>query len=501
MSELQRGQAVKEAAARALYGAAGVRELDRRAIAAGTPGYELMQRAAAACWRELRARRPDPARLHAVCGPGNNGGDGYEIACLAHDAGWPVQVWSVGRPREDGDGARARRAWLSRGAVAPYAAGVLDDAQVIVDAIYGTGIARPVEGPAAQAIAEINARAGQAFVLAVDVPSGLDADTGRVQGIAVHAQLTVSFIGRKLGLYTGSGPDHAGERVFDALGVEADAAVAPLARLLDASDLAPALPRRARDAHKGRHGYVLLIGGDSGYAGAILLAARAALRSGAGLVGVATRGAHAALLASAQPEAMFTPADTPESLQTLMQRADVIAIGPGLGRGDWGRAAWAAASASAQPLVIDADALNLLAEAPRPAAAPWVLTPHPGEAARLLGCGVAEIECDRRAACAALAQRYGCVAVLKGAGSLVAADDAEDIAVCPYGNPGMASGGSGDVLTGVIAALMAQGLAAGQAAATGVLAHALAGDRAAAAGERGLLPSDVIAELRAVLNP
>lgn len=486
-----------KANARPLYSSAQVREIDRRAVAGqANTGYALMQRAAAAAWRELRERKPDATRIDIVCGPGNNGGDGYEIASLAKNAGVEVRVWAVGEPKPGTEAAIACAAWRRLGAVRPYAPGVLDGASLIVDALYGTGLSRAPVHVAAVAIAEM--RSSRAWVLAVDVPSGLHADTGQPLDQAVRADLTVSFIGRKFGLYTAQGPDHAGERVFDALAVEADADIASLAHLLDASELRSALPKRSRGAHKGGNGFVLLIGGDSGFAGAILLATRAALRSGAGLVAVATRGEHAGVLAAAQPEAMFRGADDADALQPLLQKAGVIAIGPGLGRHDWGRAMWQAALATKLPLVVDADALNLLAQTPSRRDS-WVLTPHPGEAARLLGCDVKTVEADRLAAVRALADRYGGCAILKGAGSLIAGG--HGVAVCPYGNPGMATGGMGDTLTGIVAALIAQQLPLEQAARIGVLVHARAGDLAAQHGERGLLPGDLIDSLRAVVNP
>lgn len=481
---------------RPLYSAAQVREIDRRAIGGQTrAGYALMQRAAAAAWRELRERKPDASRIDIVCGPGNNGGDGYEIASLAKSGGLEVRVWAIGEPAPGTEATMACAAWKRLGAVHPYAPGVLQGAGLIVDALYGTGLSRPPVHAAAAAIAEICSSG--AWVLAVDVPSGLHTDTGQPLGQAVRADLTVSFIGRKLGLYTGQGPDHAGERVFDDLGVAADADIDSLAQLLDVDELRAALPRRPRGAHKGSNGFALLIGGGAGFAGAILLAARAALRSGAGLVAVATRAEHAGMLAAAQPEAMFRGVSAAEELQPLLQKAGVIAIGPGLGQQDWGRALWRAALLADLPLVVDADALNLLAESPS-RRDNWVLTPHPGEAARLLGCDVKTIEADRVAATRALVDRYGGCAILKGAGSLIGG---REIAVCPYGNPGMATGGMGDTLTGIVAALVAQKLPLEQAARIGVLVHARAGDLAAGSGERGLLPGDLIDSLRRVVNP
>lgn len=478
-----------------LYGAAAVRELDGREIAVrGVPGYTLMQRAAFTCWRAARERWPEARRVAVLCGPGNNGGDGYEIARLARDEGCAVRCFSFGEPPAGTDAERALRAWA--GPVERWQPDVLEGVDLVVDAIFGIGLKRGPEAEVRAAIEAVNRLPARIGRLAVDLPSGLDADTGNAPGAVLQADLTVSFIGRKLGLYTGRGPDCVGERRFETLGVIDDGVLPALASLLEATDLGRWLPRRSRGAHKGSHGFVLLVGGGLGMAGAILLAARAALRSGAGQVAAATRSAHAAALSAAQPEAMFRGVESAAELQPLIERADVIAVGPGLGRGDWGRALWRAARDAGKPLVVDADALNLLAT--EPARRDWVLTPHPGEAARLLGRDVAAIAADRAAAARELRSRYGGVAVLKGAGSLI---QGAELAVCPYGNPGMGAGGMGDALTGIVAALIAQGLPSETAARAGVLVHALAGDRAAAPGERGLLPSDLIDALRFIVNP
>lgn len=483
-----------------LYSAAQVRELDRQTIERRpVSGYALMCEAAAAAWSALRERRPQPGRIDIVCGRGNNGGDGYALARLARREGWTVRVWSLGEPEPQTEAAQAIADWRATGPLEAYRPGCLEGADLIVDAVFGIGLSRAPQGAEAAAIAEIverRAAAGRAYVLAIDIPSGLAADTGRPLGAAVKADLTVSFIGRKLGLYTGAGPEFAGERVFAELGAETGG-TRPLGTLMDAAELAEALPPRARDAHKGRSGHALLVGGDEGYAGAILLAARAALRAGAGLVSVATRSAHAGGLVAAQPEAMFRPCEDATALAPLAARAQAVAIGPGLARQAWGRDLFSAVLARPGPLVIDADGLNWLAQDPRHRD-DWVLTPHPGEAARLLGTGVADVEADRLAAVTELQRRYGGVVVLKGAGTLVYG---RELSVCPYGNPGMAVGGMGDVLTGLIAAFLAQGLEPESAAGTGVLVHALAGDRAARAGERGLLPGDLINEIRGLVNP
>lgn len=485
---------------RRFFSAAQARELDRRAIAGGVAGYALMQRAAAAAWRELLRRWPRAQSVAVLCGPGNNGGDGYEIARLARQAGLGVRLFQVGKAPARGEAAKARKAWLAGGgAAAEYRAQAVR-ADVVVDAIFGIGLTRAPGGAAQAAILAVNAaRAAGAGVLAVDVPSGLDADRGVAPGDAVRADLTVTFIGAKLGLYTAEGPDYAGAVVFDDLGIADD--LAGTAECLRPESLVALLPRRARTAHKGDMGHVLLVGGEQGMAGAILLAGRAALRGGAGWASVATRAAHAAALTAAQPELMCHGVEDARALRGLLERSTVVALGPGLGRTDWSRAIWSQAVSAPQPMVVDADALNWLAENPQRREAPlepWVLTPHPGEAARLLGSTTAAVQADRPAAARELQRRYGGVAVLKGAGTLV---QGRALALCPYGNPGMAVGGMGDVLCGLIAALLAQGLGAESAARAGVLLHALAGDRAAARGERGLIPGDLLDELRPLLNP
>ena len=488
---------------RRLYAATQVRELDRRAIEEqGIPGYSLMRRAAAAAWNAARERWPLARSVAVLAGCGNNGGDGYEIACLAQAAGCTVRVCEVDERQPSGDAATARAAWLRQGSIERY-----DEvgeeflrADLLVDAIFGTGLTRAPQGAALAAI-ETMARARQAgaAVLAVDIPSGLQADTGAAPGSVVQADLTVTFIGRKLGLYTGQGPACCGRIVFDSLDVPAAVydELEPLAGMLDAAELRRWLPPRPRTAHKGDNGHVLIIGGDAGTIGAVLLAARAALRAGAGLVSVATRAAHAALLTAAQAELMCRGVESAGELQTLIGHADVVAIGPGLGQGDWARMVCAEAFAAGKPLVVDADALNLLAHEPLRNER-WVLTPHPGEAGRLLGISTAAVQADRVAALRELQLRYGGVVLLKGAGTLV---QGRELALCPYGNPGMGTGGMGDALTGITAAFLGQGLDAESATRAAVLAHALAGDRGARDGERGLIPSDLIACLRAVVNP
>jgi NAD(P)H-hydrate epimerase len=301
-------------------------------------------------------------------------------------------------------------------------------------------------------------------------------------------------------LYTGDGPDHTGDIVFDDLGVPARIyqRVAPTASRLELEELRRLLPQRRRSAHKGHFGHVLVIGGDVGYGGAARMAGEAALRVGAGLVSLATRAAHAPEITAARPELMCHPVEQPGELQALLERSSVLAVGPGLGRSPWARSLLARVLDSSLPRVLDADALNGLADEPQ-RGANWVLTPHPGEAARLLGCPTPEVQADRYGAVVEIQRRYGGVAVLKGAGTLMC-DGSGPTAVCAQGNPGMASGGMGDVLTGIIGGLLAQGLAPYEAACLGVCVHAAAGDRAAQGGERGLIATDLLPVLRSLVN-
>jgi NAD(P)H-hydrate epimerase len=485
-----------------LYTAAQVRELDRRTIEDhGVPGYELMQRAGRFAYGAL-ARRWPGRPLVVVCGAGNNAGDGYVVAAQALAAGVGAEVVAVIDPgRLRGDAATACRDFLAAGGKTRPWDGRLGApaGAVLVDGLLGTGLDRTVEGEFANAVHAINDTGLP--VMALDLPSGLHADTGRVMGVAVRASLTTTFVGMKTGLLMGQGPDHAGVILYDDLGAPEAVfeGLEPAARRLLAAELTRGLRPRPRDAHKGLFGHALVIGGGPGMPGAARLAGQAALRAGAGLVTVATVDAHVPAIVAGCPELMCRGVSRPRDLEPLLDRATVVAVGPGLGRGDWSRAVFDLAFDSALPLIVDADGLNLLAEMPRPRQ-DWLLTPHPGEAARLLGTDTASIQADRLAAFRSLSERYGAGVVLKGAGSLVGSPGRPPW-LCGFGNPGMAVAGMGDILTGVVAGLAAQLGDLGAAARLGVLAHALAGDDAARAGARGLMASDLLEPLRRLVNP
>lgn len=485
-----------------LYSAAQVRELDRIAIEEHQiPGIQLMHQAGQAAWQVLQSNWSDARNICVVCGAGNNAGDGYILAKLAFEKHFNINLLTLSAPEKlHGDAKKSYQAVSEMGipcqAFDPRS---LSAAEVIVDAILGTGIDRDVGGGYAEAIAAINSSGRP--VLSIDIPSGLNADTGKVMGQAIKAQITVTFIGLKTGLFTGQGPEYCGQVVFSDLDVpEAIYEQVPSTKERIELEGLPvvSLPRRRRDAHKGDYGHVLIIGGDYGFAGAARMASEAAARTGAGLVTLATRPEHAIAVSMAVPEIMARGVDNIRDLEPMLERATVIAIGPGLGQSDWAMALLSRVLDTGQPVVVDADALNLIAGEPS-SSERWVLTPHPGEAARLLNTGAGEIQADRFAAVQALQAKYGGVIVLKGSGTLVA--DSGRIAVCSAGNPGMATGGMGDILTGMIAALIAQGLESNDAAKLAVCLHAAAADEVATEqGERGMLATDLLPRIRHLLN-
>lgn len=482
-----------------LYSTAQVRELEQIAIRQhGVSESVLMQRAGGAAWQILRQRWPDGQRILVLAGSGNNAGDGYVLAQHAHAAGCQVSVLNAAdTSRFKGAAAGARDLYLQKGGREQAFSGELPEtADVLVDALLGTGLDRVLTGAMLAAVECLNR--SDHPVLSLDIPSGLHADTGALMGAAVDADATVTFIALKPGLLTGAGPRCCGELSFSALEipVEWSAGLSPQVRRLLPADAK--LPKRMREAHKGTFGHVLVIGGDHGMGGAVRLTAEAALRSGAGLVSVATRATHVPALLTGLPEVMVHAVETGRDLDALLERASVVAIGPGLGHGEWGQGLFKQALTTRLPLILDADALNLLAHSPT-RRDDWVLTPHPGEAARLLETEAAHVQADRFLALQQLLDRYGGTVVLKGAGSLVGTTG-ELTTVCTQGNPGMAAPGMGDALTGIVAALRAQGLMPFRAACAGVYLHACAGDRAALKGERGMLARDLIGELRGLVN-
>ena len=465
----------------------------------GLSGFELMRRAGQAAFGALVHRWPNAAAITIFCGKGNNAGDGYVIAGLARQLGLQVQLLQVDGGTLKGDAALAQ-SWAAEQGVTTSAGNEEIKGAVIVDALLGTGLRGPLRPPFAQAAARVN-RANLP-VLSVDLPSGLDADTGAAEE-AVRADATVSFIGAKLGLHTGMGPVLRGELIHADLGVSAAVlAQVPGCPLLEfnVSDL-PALPV---NLHKHRMGHLLVAGGDLGMGGAPLLAAEAALRTGTGLVTVLTRPQHHAPMLARRPELMIGDGGDPERCKDLLSRANALVLGPGLGRESWGGKLFQLALQAGKTTIVDADGLRWLGNqaetAHRSAAGKLVITPHPGEAAQLLGLSVQQVEGNRPGAAQRLADQFDCIAVLKGAGTVCAAPGQELLGVCAHGNPGMATAGMGDVLAGLVGGLLAQGLDAAEAARIGVCLHSAAADLAAERqGRRSLLASDVIRTLGELL--
>ena len=483
-----------------LYGQSGSRQLDRMAIEEGDlAGGELMERAGAAAFRVLSGRWPQTNSLLTVCGPGNNGGDGYIIGRLAHTAGLNSQIVFLEAPVTD-DALQAHDKAQKAGVqIAQYSGEELPSTDLVVDCILGTGLSRPPSDDTGKLIKAVNSL--KQPVIAVDIPSGLEADSGATPGSVVRATLTVTFIGLKLGLYTGRGPDVCGEIVFDGLSVpqRVHEQVPPLAQLISAGMVRASLPARRKTMHKGESGHLLIVGGESGMSGAVCLAGEAALRSGAGLVTVATRSVHAAAISSARPELMCYGVENTADIDYVLEGKNCIVIGPGLGTGDWGRMLLSRVLESGLNVVLDADGLNLIADS-RSSVPQGILTPHPGEAGRLLGCETLAVQAQRHLSARRIQELYKGTCVLKGPGTLVAGEGG-GLWLCNRGNPGMATAGMGDVLSGVIGGLLAQGLPHDLAARCGVWLHSAAADLAAAeAGERGLLASDLAPWLHRLAN-
>ncbi len=484
-----------------LYSIEQIRSIEKAAIADGMTSTDLMVHAGTAAFQRLYKQWPEAKRIVIFAGHGNNGGDGYVVAKLAQHAGLDVVVYSIGNTDDLPE--TAAWAWhtcVHAGVeVKPYSGALHDEADVFVDALLGIGLEGPVREPYISAIDLLNH--SKKPILALDVPSGLNADTGAHSGAVVRATATETFIGLKPGLFTSEGVAVAGKVFHDSLGIAKNLLdnIVPPSELLSANDFCPFLPHRSKSAHKGDFGHVLVIGGDCGMAGAVRMAAEAAARTGAGLISIATRPDHAETIASSRPELMCHPIKRAKDIRPLLEKATVVVIGPGLGRQSWGESLWLELLNHSLPMVVDADALYFLGNK-NVHQHQWILTPHPGEAAHLLSTDSDTIQDDRFTAVKNLRDYYGGIAILKGAGTLIN-DGIQPIAVCASGNPGMASGGMGDVLSGVLGGLIAQGLSLSEAARLGVLLHSTAADRAAQeGGERGLLAMDVVKKLRGVVN-
>ncbi|MCJ2052183.1 NAD(P)H-hydrate dehydratase [Methylobacterium sp. J-070] len=486
---------------------AAMRRVDAAAIAGGTPGATLMEAAGAAVAARARTRLPADGRAVVLCGPGNNGGDGFVAARLLAEAGFAIDLYLLGDPSAlRGDAARAAQAWA--GPVHRAAPGALPACDLVIDALFGAGLSRDLDGEARALVEAVNA--GGVPVLAVDVPSGIDGDTGSRRGAAIRAAETVTFVALKPGHLLQPGRSHCGQLSLSQIGTGPDAlavglaACPPLHR--NGPDLwADAFPRLAEDSHKYTRGHALVLSGPVTKTGAARLAARGALRVGAGLVTIASPVAALAENAAHVTAIMLRPCEDADDLDDLLtdERLNVVLAGPGLGTGEPARERVAVAAAAGRGLVLDADALTsfsgrlpVLAAHIADGAARAVLTPHAGEFARLFdGTEATDASADKVTRARAAARLAGAVVVLKGADTVIADPDGR-AAINDHASPYLGTAGSGDVLGGLIAGLMAQGMPPFEAAAAGVWLHGDAGLRHGP----GLIAEDIPELMPAVLR-
>ena len=485
-----------------LYTAEQTRVLERLATEIhNIPSSELMANAGKSALSTLRHHWPRAERILVLCGTGNNGGDGFELARQAAESDYRVTVIQVGdESKLTQTSAAARDELLATGLEIQQFKDTLPPTDIVVDALFGTGANREITGEYKAIIAAIN-QTKRSPILSLDIPSGLHADSGKALGLAVKAAITLSFVGLNLGLFTGEGLNYCGKIYFDSLGIPSAVykQCIPIARRVSLEQDDVLLAPRPRTGHKGHYGHLLVIGGDHGMSGAARIAAEGGTRVGSGLTSIATRTTHAHLLNLARPELMCHGIEDPEGIGPLLLAAKALTIGPGLGQSAWSEGLFQQALEAKLPMVVDADALNLLSKKPQHHNH-WILTPHPGEAARLLNCSVADVQADRFNTVHQLQKTYGGIAVLKGAGTLISNGETPT-RLSSWGNPGMASGGMGDVLAGVIGGLLAQGFPLMDAACVGVTLHGMAGDKAAEQdGERGMLAMDLMPHLRHLAN-
>jgi hydroxyethylthiazole kinase-like uncharacterized protein yjeF len=486
-------------AASPIYGTRAIRELEARA----TGARSLMERAGEAAAEFARSLCGDTAKdILVVAGPGNNGGDAFEVAARLKRWFFRVGVVFAGeRDKLPEDAGAALTKWEAAGGALLEAIPEGTRFDLAVDGLFGIGLKRPLAGRHAALVEKLNAM--NVPILSLDIASGIDADTGAVMGCAVRASHTITFIAYKPGQLTLDGPDHCGKLKLDALGLDPARLLEPEGTLLDSEILSAAVAPRPRNFHKGQAGSVGVLGGAAGMVGAAVIAGRAALRCGAGRVYLGLMTPRPPDVDHANPELMLRkPAE-------LLGKAtiDVLVAGPGMGKAASAAKLLRAALAAKVTMVLDADALNLIA-ASRPLAtaagkrkAATLITPHPAEAARLLGTSTHAVQADRVAAARAIAKRYRSIALLKGNGSVIA-DPSGKFWINPSGNPGMASAGMGDALAGIVAALCAQGAPPLQSLLAGTYLHGAAADAlvAAGSGPRGITASEVIDSARALMN-
>ncbi len=515
-----------------LYRADQVAELDQLVMQhQGISAQVLMKRAGRQAFECILTQWPGVSMLHIFCGAGNNGGDGYIVAALAKQRNINVSLWSLAPITADKPAAFAAYQYALDVGVEckTFDENAFIDSQlmqtgttVIVDALLGTGVRQASALPDAYvtAVRVMNdaKQRNQWPLMALDVPTGVNPDTGEVTSVAIEADVTISFIGQKQGLFTSSGREHSGRRLYSDLEVEHEwlHLVNPSVNIIELETSLEVLPERRLNSHKNHCGHVLVVGGDQGvsysYGGAPIMAAQMALRAGAGLVSLAMRAKHYVSAALArQPELMAAVIDNGQALLPVLGRASTIVIGPGLGRSAWSEQLLYQTlndeNAAHKPMVIDADALHLLSQDQFASLSSvplkerqWILTPHPGEAASLLNTSIEQVQSNRFEAARAIGEKYGGAVILKGAGTVVATSTGA-LWLCDAGNSGMASGGMGDVLSGLLGALLAQGMAVDDAALLGTVMHSTAADMAVeTTGRAGLLATDLIPYVQQIMD-
>ncbi len=488
-----------------IYDPSTVAEVDNRAIHEfSMPGIELMEKAAAYAFQCSQECFPNIDSIQIFCGSGNNAGDAYLFGCYAIDHGITTSVIYLSNPETlKGDAYSAYQRYKAKeGKLVQWHENININCDLIIDGIFGIGIDRPVKGIFLKAIELINQNSTP--VLSLDIPSGLSGENGKIMGSSVRADLTITFVGKKIGLYINDGPKVNKRIKYSNLDIPEVCfkKARPILEEINESHIAQILRQRKKDSHKGNFGHVLVVGGNHGMGGAVRITAEAALRTGAGLVSVITTSENAQTILKIRPEIMTHALESDhKNLPHIIDSVDVIAIGPGLGQDQWAMGLYDAVLESNKPLILDADALNILAKNPQQKE-DWVLTPHPGEAARLLACSNSEIQSDRLKSLKNLCDGFGGVVLLKGQNTLIGRK-AKIPHMISAGNPGMSTAGMGDLLTGIISGLYAQFRDQDLQLLTSVsaLIHSTAGDRAASSGERGIVATDLFVELKDLLNP
>tara|TARA_B100001559_G_scaffold48529_1_gene36952 strand:- start:310 stop:1824 length:1515 start_codon:yes stop_codon:yes gene_type:complete len=500
-----------------LYTASETRKIDNLAIKEkGISGYSLMQMAAEFTLDVILREFSPVEELIIFCSKGKNSGDGFLLGSFAKEFGLEVTIVMSNTSNVIKGVSRKAFEEMKDAKVKIISTKSVEKLKVsnktvIVDALIGTGLKGNLRKNIKESILALNKLGVKLPVLSLDIPSGVNPDTGDADDIAVYADITASFVAQKRGCFTSVGKKFSGEIIYSDLEIPKNlfSKITSTSYVVDYEDSISKVVYREQDAHKGHFGNVVIVGGDRGLGGAGLLSSRAAVYSGAGLTSLVTRPEHVSASLVSCPEVMVKGVDSGQDIEEHLVKPDVIAIGPGLGQSAWSeqmiqRVFWEAEKRDVS-VIMDADALNLLTKLKLSSNLPkrLILTPHPGEAARLLNTSVAVIESNRFSAAAKIQKKFNATVVLKGSGTVIChkSGGTQKWGICDSGNPGMATGGMGDVLTGIIAGLLAQGLTLKEAAEAGVDLHAKAADQASLEfGEAGLTSSDVINELKYLLK-